>query len=141
MHQQIDVALRHLLATGRPVTAIGYSSPIVFITAYLAATSFLVLLIVKLGKDAGLIGSAHAFRRNHGVIRASLTAEQGAAIQEEGLYFHWALSERFGDFVHYIRLGSEETSAQSRRWQCLDTVALGRVSSHRLTLKKLPLIT
>lgn len=57
------------------------------ITSPEQTASFLVLLIVKLGKDAGLIGSAHAFRRNHGVIRASLTAEQGAAIQEEGAVF------------------------------------------------------
>jgi len=46
--------------------------------------SFLVLLIVKLGKDAGLIGSAHAFRRSHVAMRVALGAEQGAVIHEEG---------------------------------------------------------
>jgi proteasome lid subunit RPN8/RPN11 len=46
--------------------------------------SFLVLIIVKLGKDAGLTGSAHAFRRGHRGIRVSLKAEPGATIREEG---------------------------------------------------------
>ncbi|MYM28313.1 hypothetical protein GTP58_08250 [Duganella sp. CY15W] len=46
--------------------------------------SFLVLLILKLGRDAGLVGSVHAFRRGHMFIRGSLKAEQGAVISEEG---------------------------------------------------------
>jgi proteasome lid subunit RPN8/RPN11 len=45
--------------------------------------SFLVLMIVKLGKDAGLTGSAHAFRRSHSAIRVSLNAEPGATVHEE----------------------------------------------------------
>lgn len=45
--------------------------------------AFLVLLIVKLGKGAELIGSAHAFRREHNVIRASFKAEPGCTIKEE----------------------------------------------------------
>lgn len=47
--------------------------------------SFLVLLIVKLGNDAGLIGSAHAFRRGHRGIRVALATEPGTTIHEEGL--------------------------------------------------------
>ena len=45
--------------------------------------SFLVLMIVKLGKDAGLIGSAHAFQRGNRGMRVSLNAELGATINEE----------------------------------------------------------
>lgn len=45
--------------------------------------SFLVLMIVKLGKDAGLVGSAHAFRRGHKGMRVSLNAEPGATVHEE----------------------------------------------------------
>lgn len=47
------------------------------------AASFLVLIIVKLGKDSALTGSAHAFRRGHGGMRVSLNAEPGATIHEE----------------------------------------------------------
>ena len=47
------------------------------------AASFLVLVIVKLGKDAGLTGSAHAFRRGHGCMRVSLKSEPSATIHEE----------------------------------------------------------
>lgn len=45
--------------------------------------SFLVLMIVKLGKDAGLTGSAHAFRRGHRRVRVSLNAEAGVTVHEE----------------------------------------------------------
>lgn len=45
--------------------------------------SFLVLMIVKLGTDAGLTGSVHAFRRGDRCIRVSLNAEPGAAVREE----------------------------------------------------------
>lgn len=45
--------------------------------------SFLVLLVIKLGRDRGLIGSAHAFRRRHHPIRVNLTAAPGATVREE----------------------------------------------------------
>lgn len=45
--------------------------------------SFLVLVIVKLAKNAELVGSAHAFRREQSVIRATLKTEPGASIKEE----------------------------------------------------------
>lgn len=47
------------------------------------ASSFLVLLVVKLGRDGGLLGSTHAFRRRHQPIRVNLKAEPGAAVREE----------------------------------------------------------
>jgi hypothetical protein len=47
------------------------------------ASSFLVLLVIKLDKDNGLVGSTHAFRRALPPIRVNLTAEAGATIREE----------------------------------------------------------
>lgn len=47
--------------------------------------SFLVLMIVKLGHDASLVGSAHAFRRGHNAVRVSLKTEPGTTIREEGV--------------------------------------------------------
>lgn len=49
-------------------------------------SSFLVLLIVKLGQDGGLIGSTHAFRRTHPPIRVTLgVADSGSVREEVGL--------------------------------------------------------
>lgn len=45
--------------------------------------SFLVLLVIKLGRDGGLIGSTHAFRRRHLPIRVNLKATPGATVREE----------------------------------------------------------
>lgn len=45
--------------------------------------AFLVLLIIKLDKNAELVGSTHAFRREHKIIRASLKTEPGVSIKEE----------------------------------------------------------
>jgi hypothetical protein len=47
------------------------------------ASSFLILLVIKLDKDGGLVGSTHAFRRSHLPVRASLKAEAGVAVREE----------------------------------------------------------
>lgn len=47
------------------------------------ASSFLVLLIVKLDRGGGLVGSTHAFRRGHRPVHASLKAEAGSAVREE----------------------------------------------------------
>lgn len=45
--------------------------------------SFLVLLIVKLGRDGGLIGSTHAFRPRLAPIRVRLSSADGASVREE----------------------------------------------------------
>lgn len=45
--------------------------------------SFLVLLVIKLGRDGGLIGSTHAFRRRLLPIRVNLVAAPGATVREE----------------------------------------------------------
>lgn len=45
--------------------------------------SFLVLLVIKLGRDGGLTGSTHAFRRQHLPIRVNLNAAPGTTIREE----------------------------------------------------------
>jgi proteasome lid subunit RPN8/RPN11 len=47
------------------------------------ASSFLVLLIVKLNRDGWLVGSTHAFRRGLYPVRANLKAEAGSAVREE----------------------------------------------------------
>jgi proteasome lid subunit RPN8/RPN11 len=47
--------------------------------------SFLVLLVVKLGRDGGLIGSTHAFRRRYLPIRVNLKATLGSSVREESL--------------------------------------------------------
>ena len=47
------------------------------------ASTFLVLLIVKLGLDGGLIGSTHAFRRTHPPIRVALGAADNDSVREE----------------------------------------------------------
>lgn len=46
-------------------------------------STFLVLLIVKLGLDGGLIGSAHAFRRTHPPVRVMLGASESSSVREE----------------------------------------------------------
>jgi proteasome lid subunit RPN8/RPN11 len=46
-------------------------------------SSFLVLLVIKLGRDGGLVGSTHAFQRRHLPIRVNLKAAEGAAVREE----------------------------------------------------------
>lgn len=46
-------------------------------------SSFLVLMIVKLGRDGRLVGSSHAFRRRMLPIRVRLHAHDGAALREE----------------------------------------------------------
>ncbi|AOX99258.1 Mov34/MPN/PAD-1 family protein [Jeongeupia sp. USM3] len=45
--------------------------------------TFLVLLIVKLGVGGGLIGSTHAFRRQHGPVRVNLKGGAGVSVREE----------------------------------------------------------
>ncbi|WP_430423322.1 Mov34/MPN/PAD-1 family protein [Methylibium petroleiphilum] len=45
--------------------------------------SFLVLLVIKLGRDGGLIGSTHAFRRRYLPIRVNLKAAPGVTVREE----------------------------------------------------------
>lgn len=45
-------------------------------------SSFLVLLVIKLGRDGVLIGSTHAFRRRHMPVRVNLKAEPGANVRE-----------------------------------------------------------
>ena len=47
------------------------------------ASSFLVLLIVKLGLDGGLVGSTHAFRRTHPPIRVTLGSAESGSVREE----------------------------------------------------------
>lgn len=47
------------------------------------ASSFLVLVIVKLGRDGRLLGSSHAFRRRMSPVRVRLHAQDGAALREE----------------------------------------------------------
>ena len=47
------------------------------------ASSFLVLLIVKLHRDGCLIGSTHAYRRGRHPIRVDLNAEAGSSVREE----------------------------------------------------------
>lgn len=47
------------------------------------ASTFLVLLIVKLGLDGGLVGSTHAFRRTHPPIRVTLGAADNVSVREE----------------------------------------------------------
>jgi proteasome lid subunit RPN8/RPN11 len=47
------------------------------------ASSFLVLLVIKLDKDGGLVGSTHAFRRAQPPIRTNLKAVAGAVVREE----------------------------------------------------------
>lgn len=46
-------------------------------------SSFLMLLIVKLGGSGKLVGSTHAFRRAHAPIRVRLSASDGVSVQEE----------------------------------------------------------
>lgn len=45
--------------------------------------SFLVLLIIKLGRNGGLVGSTHAFRQKHLPVRVNLKPAIGANIREE----------------------------------------------------------
>ena len=47
------------------------------------ASTFLVLLIVKLGLDGGLVGSTHAFRRAHPPIRVTLGSADNSSVREE----------------------------------------------------------
>ena len=47
------------------------------------ASSFLVLLILKLGRSGRLVGSTHAFRRAQAPIRVRLGASDGVSVQEE----------------------------------------------------------
>ena len=47
------------------------------------ASTFLVLLIVKLGLDGRIIGSTHAFRRNHPPLRVILGAADSVSVHEE----------------------------------------------------------
>jgi proteasome lid subunit RPN8/RPN11 len=49
-------------------------------------STFLVLLIVKVGMDGGLIGSTHAFRRALAPIRVNLSAADGASVREEAYF-------------------------------------------------------
>lgn len=46
-------------------------------------STFLVLLIIKVGMDGGLIGSTHAFRRARPPIRVRLSAIDKASVREE----------------------------------------------------------
>lgn len=45
--------------------------------------SFLVLLVIKLDRNGGLIGSTHAFRRRHLPIRVNLKGAPGVTVREE----------------------------------------------------------
>lgn len=45
--------------------------------------NFLVLFVVKLGRDGGLIGSTHAFRRLRPPVRVKLVGAPGVTIREE----------------------------------------------------------
>ena len=47
------------------------------------ASSFLALLIVRLGKSGKLVGSTHAFRRAFAPVRVRLSAADGVSVQEE----------------------------------------------------------
>jgi proteasome lid subunit RPN8/RPN11 len=49
------------------------------------ASSFLVLMIVKLDRDGRLLGSSHAFRRRMSPVRVRLHAQDGTALREECL--------------------------------------------------------
>lgn len=46
-------------------------------------SSFLVLLVIKLGRDGRLVGSIHAFRRRQSPIRVNFKAAAGVALREE----------------------------------------------------------
>lgn len=45
-------------------------------------SSFLVLLVIKLCRDSGLVGSTHAFRRRHLPIRVNLKSAAGSVREE-----------------------------------------------------------
>lgn len=47
------------------------------------SSTFLILLIVKLGLGGALVGSTHAFRRTHPPIRVVLDAADGISVHEE----------------------------------------------------------